>query len=102
MNSGNSGKLLIRVQGISKFFPGVKALDKVDFEINRGEVHFLIGENGAGKSTFINILSGDFPPDEGTILLEGVPVRFSSPIEAQRAGIRTIHRIYAASKPQCG
>ncbi len=83
---------LLRVEGVSKSFPGVKALQKVGFEINAGEVHFLVGENGAGKSTFINILSGNFPPDEGTVWLEGKKVQFGSPLEAQRAGIKTIHQ----------
>ncbi|MGI6433689.1 MAG: ATP-binding cassette domain-containing protein [Sphaerochaetaceae bacterium] len=92
MNTEMGNESLLRVEGVSKAFPGVQALDKVDFEIKRGEVHFLIGENGAGKSTLINILSGKFPPDEGKIWLGGEQVLFARPIDAQKAGIKTIHQ----------
>jgi rhamnose transport system ATP-binding protein len=75
---------------ISKSFPGVRALDKVDFEVRAGEVHALLGENGAGKSTLIKIVSGLYQPDSGTIRIDGEEVRFASPHDAQRRGIATI------------
>jgi ABC-type branched-subunit amino acid transport system ATPase component len=71
--------------GISKRFPGVMALDKVDFEVAPGEIHALLGENGAGKSTLLKILSGAQPPDEGTIELAGTAVTMASPHDAQKA-----------------
>jgi ABC-type sugar transport system ATPase subunit len=83
---------LLRMQGISKSFPGVRALQSVDFEVGEAEVHAFLGENGAGKSTLLKILSGAQPPDEGTITFEGSPASFASPQEAQQAGIVTIYQ----------
>ena len=68
------------------------ALDDVDLEVGPGEVHALLGENGAGKSTLLKILSGAQAPDAGTIELDGEPVAFATPHEAQRAGIVTIYQ----------
>lgn len=62
---------LLRIEGIRKSFPGVVALDGVDFDLRRGEVHVLLGENGAGKSTLIKMLSGAYHPDEGRVLVDG-------------------------------
>ena len=62
---------ILVTRGLSKSFPGVKALDRVDFTLNKGEIHALIGENGAGKSTFLKILAGNLQPDEGTIIYRG-------------------------------
>ncbi|MEJ2640904.1 MAG: ATP-binding cassette domain-containing protein [Desulfosarcinaceae bacterium] len=62
---------LIDIKGVSKAFPGVLALDRVDFCLRRGEVHGLMGENGAGKSTLIKVLTGLYPKDEGEVLFEG-------------------------------
>ena len=84
--------VILDLKGISKSFPGVKALSDVDFNIREGEVHALLGENGAGKSTLIKILSGVHHPDTGTVLLDNNPVRFASPQEAQAAGIATIYQ----------
>lgn len=77
---------------ITKHFPGVTALDKVDFDLEKGEIHALVGENGAGKSTLMKILSGILKPDEGKILLEGTEVSFNSVLEAQNHGISMIHQ----------
>lgn len=81
---------LLSVTGAVKHFGGVQALRGVDFDLMAGEIHALLGENGAGKSTLINLISGVHRPDEGTIRIDGNPVRLSSPREAQAAGIATI------------
>jgi ABC-type sugar transport system ATPase subunit len=83
---------LLRMTGISKSFPGVRALDQVDFEVGRAEIHAFLGENGAGKSTLLKILSGAQPPDAGTIEFDGHPVAFASPHDAQANGIVTIYQ----------
>lgn len=82
----------INVEGISKSFPGTKALSGVHIEVKTGEVHALVGENGAGKSTLMNIISGVLSPDEGRIVFQGEPVRFANPNEAQAAGIGFVHQ----------
>ena len=81
---------LLAVTGVVKHFGGVQALRGVDFDLKAGEIHALLGENGAGKSTLMNILSGVHAPDEGRIAIDGKPVRFASPRDAQAAGIATI------------
>jgi simple sugar transport system ATP-binding protein len=78
--------------GISKRFPGVRALDEVDLRLFPGEVHALLGENGAGKSTLIKVLTGVYGIDEGEIVLAGRPVRFTSPLQAQLAGISPVYQ----------
>ena len=78
--------------GSAKKFPGVQALDNVDFEVAPGEVHALLGENGAGKSTLIKILAGAQHPDTGTIGFGGEDIVFTSPYHAQQAGIVTIYQ----------
>ena len=83
---------LLRMSGISKSFPGVRALEGVDFDVAPGEIHALLGENGAGKSTLLKILSGAQPADAGEIALEGAPVMPATPHEAQRLGIATIYQ----------
>ena len=80
------------MRGISKSFPGVRALDGVSLTLGRGEVLALTGENGAGKSTLIKILGGAQPPDAGEIFIDGQPVRFASVRDAKRAGIALIHQ----------
>ena len=83
---------LLTVSGISKSFPGVKALQDVQFELNRGEVLALVGENGAGKSSLMKILSGIYAKDSGTILFDGQEVDIDSPKTAQKLGISIIHQ----------
>lgn len=83
---------VLEIRHISKSFPGVKALDDVQFDVLPGEVHALLGENGAGKSTLIKIISGVYGPDAGNVSLLGNDVRFQSPIEAKAAGIATIYQ----------
>jgi simple sugar transport system ATP-binding protein len=83
---------ILRMSGIHKAFVGVKALDDVDFRLHPGEVHALMGENGAGKSTLIKVLTGVHAHDAGEIVLEGRPVAFGSPMEAQRGGVSTVYQ----------
>lgn len=83
---------LLSMRGISKSFPGVRALQSVDFEVGAAEIHAFLGENGAGKSTLLKILSGAQRPDSGTITFAGANVSFASPQEAQKAGIVTIYQ----------
>jgi inositol transport system ATP-binding protein len=78
------------VEGISKSFPGVKALENVTFSVRRGTVHALCGENGAGKSTLMKIIDGIYQPDEGRIFVNGQETRIKSPIEARNLGIAMI------------
>ncbi len=80
------------MQGISKGFPGVRALQEVEFSIEPGEIRALMGENGAGKSTLIKVLTGVYQPDSGSIELEGSPVRPTSPAHAQALGISTVYQ----------
>jgi len=80
------------MRGIDKHFPGVHALDKVDFDVRRGEVHGLMGQNGAGKSTLVKVLTGVHPRDGGTITFEGRAFHASSPADAQRKGISTVYQ----------
>ncbi|HEY8497314.1 MAG TPA: sugar ABC transporter ATP-binding protein [Limnochordales bacterium] len=86
------GPPILEMQGITKRFPGVVALDGVSFDVRPGEVHALVGENGAGKSTLMKILGGVYAPDEGTLLLDGRPISFSHPWEAQQQGISIIYQ----------
>ncbi len=84
--------IVLELRGIRKYFPGVKALDGVDFRLREGEVHALIGENGAGKSTLVKVLTGIYQPDGGEVLLRGKPVSFRSPLDSRAAGIAAIHQ----------
>lgn len=83
---------IIVLQGTTKRFPGVLALDRVDLAIRRGEVHVLVGQNGAGKSTLVKLLCGLYAADEGRILLEGEPYAPRSALAAIRAGIRVVYQ----------
>lgn len=82
----------LQMKHITKRFPGVLALNDVQFSLRRGEVHALLGENGAGKSTLMKILSGVYQPDEGEIIFDDKPVSFSDPLSAQNVGITIIHQ----------
>ncbi|ADL08603.1 sugar ABC transporter ATP-binding protein [Thermosediminibacter oceani] len=84
--------LLLKAENISKQFSGVKALQNVSFELRKGEVHALLGENGAGKSTFVKILAGIHKKDEGTIYIDGKPVTIDNPKAAQEHKISIIHQ----------
>ncbi|MEN9404029.1 MAG: Ribose import ATP-binding protein RbsA [Verrucomicrobiota bacterium] len=83
---------LLTLRGIGKRFPGVIALDGVDFTVRAGEIHALLGENGAGKSTLIKVLTGVYEADAGEIKLAGQPLRANIPADAERAGISTVYQ----------
>jgi len=88
----NNIKPVLRLQGIVKTFPGVRALDGVDFDLVPGEVHALMGENGAGKSTLMKVLAGVYHPDEGQIFIDDRQVTINNPIEAKNHGVILIHQ----------
>lgn len=83
---------ILEAKGITKIFPGVKALDSVDIKIKKGEVHALVGENGAGKSTLMMILGGVYKPDAGEIFIDGEKVSIDSPQDANRKGISVVYQ----------
>src|SRR4051812_36388628 len=83
---------LLKMEGISKTFPGVRALQSVHLEVFAGECLALMGENGAGKSTLMKILSGVYAPDEGTISIDGQRVTLTNPHQAQQLGISIIYQ----------
>lgn len=87
---------ILQISGVTKIFPGVKALDGVRFELRRGEIHALMGENGAGKSTFIKVLTGVHLPDSGEIYMDGKKVEITGPQAAQALGIAAIYQHLAA------
>ena len=82
----------LTMNGIGKSFPGVRALNNVDFKLRRGEIHALMGENGAGKSTLVKVLTGVYPMDEGSITLDGSSIVIRSTQEAQKLGINTVYQ----------
>ena len=83
---------ILAARGITKRFPGVLALDHVDFEVQAGDVHAVLGQNGAGKTTLMNILFGLVQPDEGALYLRGQRVQFRSPHDAIAQGIGMVHQ----------
>lgn len=89
--SSNNG-IVLRMENITKTFPGVKALDDVSIDLNKGEVLGILGENGAGKSTLIKILAGNYIKDSGRIFIEGKEYDIKSPSEAMASGIRVIYQ----------
>lgn len=88
----NNNDLVLRMENITKTFPGVRALDDVSIDLRRGEVLGILGENGAGKSTLIKILAGNYIKDSGDIYIEGNKIEIRSPGEAMNAGIRVIYQ----------
>ena len=88
-----SEDLILELKGITKIFPGVKALNNVQFQLRRGEVHALMGENGAGKSTFIKVITGVHAAEEGHMYLNGQEVHFKGTQDAQAAGIAAVYQI---------
>ena len=85
-------EIILKMNDITKSFPGVKALKGVTLELQRGEVHALLGENGAGKSTLMKCLAGIHAIDSGSIEFEGKPIRLTSPMDSMRCGISVIHQ----------
>jgi ribose transport system ATP-binding protein len=85
-------KIAVRMENIVKEFPGIRAVDKVDLELNAGEIHALVGENGAGKSTLVNVLTGVYPCDSGKIYINDKSVHIGSPGQAEALGIMCIHQ----------
>jgi len=83
---------VLELKGITKIFPGIKALDDVHFQLRKGEIHALMGENGAGKSTFIKVITGVHKAEKGSMFLDGKEVNFKNPKEAQAAGIAAIYQ----------
>jgi ABC-type sugar transport system ATPase subunit len=81
---------LLSIHGLTKRYPGVVALDAVDFDLREGEIHAVVGHNGAGKSTLVKIIAGDLRPDAGTLRMAGNEVAFSSPSDAIASGIRIV------------
>jgi ribose transport system ATP-binding protein len=107
--------VLLKLEGVSKEFPGVKALSDVSFDLRAGEVHAVCGENGAGKSTLMKIISGVYQPNAGTMTFKGAPAQFASTLQSEAAGIAIIHQelnlvphltvaenIYLAREPRRG
>ncbi len=86
------GEPLLEARGVRKSFDAVLALQGVDLTINKGEVTALLGDNGAGKSTLVRCLTGVHPPDSGSILFAGRPIRLHSPDAARRRGIETVYQ----------
>jgi len=92
MTAGAEQPVVLRLSGIVKTFPGVRALDGVELEVRAGEVHCLLGQNGAGKSTLIKVMAGVHRPDAGSMVWQGEEVSFASPHAATKAGIATIYQ----------
>ncbi|TIV71955.1 MAG: sugar ABC transporter ATP-binding protein, partial [Mesorhizobium sp.] len=86
------GRTILELNGLEKRYPGTHALKPVHLAFKAGEIHAIVGENGAGKSTFMRLLSGYIEPTEGTLSMAGHRVRFSRPDQAQAAGIALVHQ----------
>ncbi|MEO8668377.1 MAG: ATP-binding cassette domain-containing protein, partial [Bauldia sp.] len=87
---GDARKVL-NIEGVTKTFPGVKALDRVSFDVKAGEVHGLVGENGAGKSTLMGVASGALVPDEGAVVIDGVAVT-GGPQQTRELGLAIVRQ----------
>ncbi|MDO5026516.1 MAG: sugar ABC transporter ATP-binding protein [Tissierellia bacterium] len=88
----NDHEVILEMKDISKYFPGVKALDGANLVLRRGTVHALMGENGAGKSTLMKVLFGIYHKDSGTVLIEGKETKFASPKDAMENGVSMVHQ----------
>ncbi len=88
----NVSDFILELRGITKIFPGVKALNQVNFNLKKGEIHALMGENGAGKSTFIKVITGVHAPDEGEMYYEGHKVTFKTTKDSHKLGIAAIYQ----------
>ena len=86
------GNTILKMENIHKEFPGVVALDNINFDLKKGEIHALLGENGAGKSTLIKILGGIYQPDGGDIYVENQKVKIEAVQDARKLGISVIHQ----------
>ena len=91
-NTLGSEDIILSATGIDKVFPGAKALNKVNFQLGRGEVHALLGENGAGKSTLVKCITGAYRRDGGSLVLDGVDIDPRDTFEAQRFSIGTVYQ----------
>lgn len=87
-----TNEIMLSVRGVTKTFPGVRALDRVSFDIYKGQVHGIVGENGAGKSTLMKILSGVYKRDEGEIIFDGEPMQVKKPLESLHLGLSIIYQ----------
>ncbi|MGF7449186.1 ATP-binding cassette domain-containing protein, partial [Klebsiella michiganensis] len=83
---------LLSLKGITKVFPGVRALENVQLDLWPGKVTALIGENGAGKSTLVKVMTGIYQPEEGEILYKEIPIQLPNPESAHKVGITAIHQ----------
>ena len=83
---------VIELRNISKLFPGVKALEEVNFSAKSGQVHAICGENGAGKSTLMKIINGIYKPDTGNIFIKGQESKINSPLDARKHGIAMVYQ----------
>ena len=92
ISANHSNPPILSLNGIVKDFPGVRALSEVSIDLFAGEVTALVGENGAGKSTMVKVLTGIYQPEAGQIKLNGSPVKLVTPNDAARAGITAIHQ----------
>jgi simple sugar transport system ATP-binding protein len=92
MSGSASREKLYELRSITKSFGNVVAIQGISFGVDRGEIVGLVGDNGAGKSTLVKVMNGFYSPDEGSILLQGRPVTFSSPRDARQAGIETVYQ----------
>ncbi|SDD61975.1 simple sugar transport system ATP-binding protein [Paenibacillus sp. UNCCL117] len=88
----SSSASLLQMKGIVKSFPGVRALQQVDFDVRGGEIHALLGANGAGKSTLMKVLSGAYTADEGAVMIDGTAYTFTQPLDAIRSGIQCVYQ----------
>ena len=88
----DTSETVLECIALTKRFGGLTAVDSMSMDLRRGEVLALVGDNGAGKSTMVQIISGEYHPDEGSIVLDGQPVSFSTPMDARHMGIETIYQ----------